>query len=74
MTRILTIIAVVSGLFLAAGCGPQNGAETYGNGAAPAPDYDAEARETISEENIDAVLDELEAEIAADEAAAEEED
>jgi hypothetical protein len=65
MKRVITIIAIGLGAGLVAGCGPENGSDP---GAAEAPDYESEARESISEENMDDILDQLEEEISADEA------
>ena len=65
----LMAATVFAAAFMAA-CGPDNGEEAPDG----APDYDSEARESISEENMDAVLDQLEEEIAADEAAIEVDD
>lgn len=56
---------------LVSACGNGNGpaAETPETEVRTIAEYEAEARETIDAENMDDVLDALEAEIAADEAA-----
>ncbi len=60
------------GLVLMAGCGAEDGVESQG--ADTGPDYETEARESISEENMDEMLDQLDEEIAADEAVIEDDD
>lgn len=67
-TRNIACLALT--LALAGGCGGENGRRAA---AEAEPDYAAEAKKTITTENMDRHLDELEAEIVTDEAAIERE-
>jgi hypothetical protein len=59
---------LTAAIVLTAGCGDN---QTRQSADAPAPlDHEAEAKKTINAENMDRVLADLEAEIAADEATA----
>ncbi|MEX2672867.1 MAG: hypothetical protein WD294_12250 [Phycisphaeraceae bacterium] len=62
---IFGLCALVLALSLAAGCNDQE--PTQPTPEAPEVDYDAEARETIDEENLDEELDALERQLSADE-------
>lgn len=67
MKKMILIGCLASCLASMAACG---GGRADSDSAAPQPDYPAEARKTITADNMDRVLQDLEAEIAADEAAA----
>jgi predicted small lipoprotein YifL len=61
------LILALSSLLAACGNGNGPAADTPATDEQTVADYEAEARETIDAENMDDVLDALEAEIAADE-------
>lgn len=72
MKRLIQITSLVSvlALFAACGGGTDTGSGTPSSSAAPAAaDHAAEANRTITDENMDSHLEDLEAEIAADEGA-----
>ncbi len=71
MNVLIKFLAILACAVLVAACGNGNdpAAGSSERDARTVADYEAEARETIDAENMDDVLDALEEEIAADEAA-----